>query len=98
MGTITCKAYHRKTELPSTYTFIDSVTGGVWPGSGNTVSNTGSVPVGIKPVTVFPSMVNGVFTHWEVREGDPGKASGGILTVPPGESCHARAYFAIPNP
>jgi hypothetical protein len=100
MGTITCKAYSgtTKTELPGTYTFIGSVTGGVWPGSGNTVSNTGSVPVGITPVTVFPSNVNGVFQGWSIRKGDPGTHSKGILTVPAGDSCHARAYYAIPNP
>ena len=94
MATITCKAYSGKTELPNTP--IESVTpSSDWPGSGDTVSNTGSVGVEIKPIRVYPSY--GVFTHWEIMKGS-GTHTKKILTVPAGESCHARAYFKIPVP
>ena len=94
MATITCKAYSGKTELPNTP--IESVNpSSDWPGSGDTVSNTGSVKVEIKPINAYPSY--GVFTHWEVVKGS-GTHTKGILTVSAGESCHARAHFKIPEP
>jgi hypothetical protein len=94
MATITCKAYSGKTELPNTP--IKSVTpSSDWPGSGDTVSNSGSVSVVIKPVDTYPGY--GVFTHWEIMKGS-GTAPKRILTVPADEPCHARAHFKIPEP
>ena len=94
MATITCKAYSGKTELPNTP--IKSVTpSSDWPGSGDTVSNTGSVEAKIYPVDTYTGY--GVFTHWEIMKGS-GHHTKGVLIVPAGEPCHARAYFKIPEP
>jgi hypothetical protein len=97
MATVTCKAYSGTTELPNTP--ILSVNPSTdWPGTGDTVSNNGSGGVQITPIPVYPGY--GRFKHWEIRKGDPGTHSGGVFSVPGGESSHARAYFKleIPNP